>query len=113
MKYMMLIIGSLQNTDGEVSPSAEAFMEYHKAVCDAGILVDSNVLEGIDIATTVRVRGEERIVTDGPYAETREFVGGYYVLELPDLDAALEWAGRNPGARYGRIEVRPVANYGL
>jgi len=113
VKYMLLIIGFHQDDDGAESPTAEAFIEYEQTVKDAGIKVDANVLEDIAIATTVRVRNGEQLVTDGPFAETREFVGGYYVIDVPDLDAALDWATRCPGARFGRVEVRPIADYGL
>ena len=111
MNYMLLIMGS---QDVEAPPDAaqnlmQQFMEYHKSVLDAGVHVDSNVLDSFETATSVRVtEGGERLVTDGPFAETREYLGGYYILDLPDLDAAIEWAGRCPGARVGRVEVRPV-----
>jgi hypothetical protein len=61
--------------------------------------------------TTVRVANGERTVTDGPFAETREVLGGFYLFDVPDLDAALDWAARCPGARYGSIEVRPVMEF--
>jgi hypothetical protein len=116
MKYMLLIIGNQdagQVTGDTGQGLMEAFMAYHQAVCDAGIMVDSNVLESFETATSVRVSGSgERIVTDGPFAETREYLGGYYVLDLPDLDAAIDWAARCPGARAGRVEVRPVQQFG-
>ena len=113
MKYMLLIIGSqdadLVMDDKDQGVLMEAFMAYHKAVCDAGVMVDSNVLESFETATSVRVdRAGERIITDGPFAETREYLGGYYILDLPDLDTAIDWAARCPGARAWRIEVRPV-----
>ena len=68
-------------------------------------------LEGTETATTVRVRDGERVVTDGPYAETREVLGGFYLLDVPDLDAAIEWAARCPGASYGTMEVRPIHEF--
>ena len=84
-------------------------MAYHKARPDAGVMVDSNVLDSFETATSVQVdQAGERIVTDGPFAETREYLGGYYILDLPDLDAAIDWAARCPGARAWRVEVRPV-----
>jgi hypothetical protein len=58
-------------------------------------------------------RAGECIITDGPFAETREYLGGYYILDLPDLDAAIDWAGRCPGARAWRVEVRPIQEFGL
>jgi len=112
VKYMLLIIG---NQDAG-PPNAEAgqglmeaFMAYHQSVADAGIMVDSNVLDSFETATSVQVAPSgERLVTDGPFAETREYLGGYYILDLPDLDAAIDWAGRCPGSRYGRVEIRPI-----
>jgi hypothetical protein len=117
MKYMLLIIGT-QDAEGlaaETNPGLmEAFMSYHQSVREAGIMVDSNVLDSFETATSVRVdQSGERIVTDGPFAETREYLGGYYILDLPDLDAAIDWAARCPGARDGRVEVRPIQDFGL
>jgi hypothetical protein len=107
MNYMLLIIG---NQDAQPGPRLmEQFMAYHHSVIDAGIMVDSNVLDSFETATSVHVaENGERIVTDGPFAETREYVGGYYILDLPDLDAAIDWAARCPGALDGRIEIRPI-----
>lgn len=117
MKYMLLIIGS-QDADpvtGEEDQGLmEAFMAYHKAVHDAGVMVDSNVLASFETATSVQVDGTgDRIITDGPFAETREYLGGYYILDLPDLDSAIDWAERCPGARAWRVEVRPIQEFGL
>jgi hypothetical protein len=112
MQYMLLIIG---NQDTEPIPEGEQglmeqFMRYHQTVLDSGIMVGSNVLDSFESATSVQVtRDGDRIVTDGPFAETREYLGGYYILDLPDLDAAIEWAARCPGSRAGRVEIRPVA----
>jgi hypothetical protein len=111
VNYMLLIIG---NQDAEALPQGgeslmAQFMTYHQSVIDAGILVDSNVLDSFETATSVQITsGGERVVTDGPFAETREYLGGYYVLDLPDLDAAIEWAARCPGARAWRVEIRPI-----
>jgi hypothetical protein len=117
VKYMLLIIGN-QDADPMTAEEdqvlMEAFMAYHKAVCDAGVMVDSNVLDSYETATSVRVdKSGERIITDGPFAETREYLGGYYILDLPDLDSAIDWAGRCPGAKHGRIEVRPIQQFDL
>ena len=115
MKYMLLIIGSqdAEPWTGDADQSLmEAFMEYHKAVHEAGVMVESNVLDSFETATSVQVgKGGERIVTDGPFAETREFLGGYYILDLPDLDSAIDWAARCPGARAWRVEVRPIQDF--
>jgi hypothetical protein len=117
VKYMLLIIGSQDadpETNGQGQGLMEAFMAYHQAVCDAGVMVDRNVLESFETATSVQVdRAGDRIITHGPFAETREYLGGYYILDLPDLDSAIEWAARCPGARAGRIEVRPIQELGL
>ena len=117
MKYMLLIIGSQDAdpaTDDNDQGLMEAFMAYHKAVLDAGVMVDSNVLDSFETATSVQVdRAGERIITDGPFAETREYLGGYYILDLPDLDTAIDWAARCPGAGAGRIEVRPIQELAL
>ena len=112
MKYMLLIIGTQDADPADRRTSQglmEAFMAYHKAVSDAGVIVDSNVLDSFETATSVQVgTAGERIVTDGPFAETREYLGGYYILDLPDLDTAIDWAARCPGARAWRVEVRPI-----
>lgn len=111
MHYMLLIIG---NQDAPPLPEGdqslmEQFVAYHQSVVDAGIMVGSNVLDSLESATSVQVApAGERIVTDGPFAETREYLGGYYILDLPDLDAAIDWAARCPGARSRRVEIRPI-----
>jgi hypothetical protein len=78
------------------------------AMVAAGVLVDSGPLQDPSSATTLRVRDGEVVLTDGPYAEIREQLGGYYVLDCEDLDAALEWVAQIPAARYGCIEIRPL-----
>jgi hypothetical protein len=117
VKYMLLIIGT--QDAGPAGAEAgqglmEAFMAYHKSVTDAGVVVDSNVLDSFETATSVQVsQSGDRVVTDGPFAETREYLGGYYILDLPDLDTALDWAARCPGAAAHRVEVRPIQDFGL
>jgi hypothetical protein len=111
VKYLLLI-NTLSPDDVEERPTGhptvEEFMAFEKAISGAGVKLDGNALD-ISHATTVRVRVDgERVVTDGPFAETREMVGGYYLIDVPDLDAALDWAARCPGARYGTVEVRTV-----
>src|SRR5260370_24992035 len=113
---MWRIIGSQDAdrvTDEEDQGLMEAFMAYHKAVWDAGVMVDSNVLNAFETATSVQVdRAGERIITDGPFAETREYLGGYYMLDLPDLDTAIDWAARCPGARAWRVGGGPAPAVG-
>jgi hypothetical protein len=74
----------------------------------SGGFIDGNPLQATSASTTVRVRNGEQVVTDGPFAETKEQLGGYYVIEAETVDEALGWAAKIPGARYGSIEVRPV-----
>jgi hypothetical protein len=108
VKYLLLINTRSPGEPSAGEPSVEEFMAYDKAVTDAGVKVDGNALD-LGTGTTVHVRADgERVVTDGPFAETREIVGGYYLIDVPDLDAALDWAARCPGARYGTVEVRTV-----
>ena len=80
---------------------------YTKALQDAGVMVGGAGLQPPAVATTVRQRDGHRQVQDGPYAEAREQLGGYYVIDVPDLDRALEWAARCPAAASGAVEVRP------
>jgi hypothetical protein len=72
------------------------------------VMVAGDGLEGVDTATTVRERDGETVFTDGPFAETKEILGGYYLIDVPDLDAALKWAARVPNVSFGSVEVRPV-----
>lgn len=81
---------------------------YTQALIDAGVFVGGDALHPADAATTLRVRGETREIEDGPYAASKEQLGGYYLIDVPDLDAALHWAALNPAARSGAVEIRPV-----
>ena len=85
-----------------------AYRAYLQAMTDAGVLSSSQGLQPTATATTVRVVGGKPQVLDGPYAETKEQLGGFHLIDVPDLDAALAWAARCPGAGHGTIEVRPV-----
>ena len=112
MQYMLLIYG---NEAGMLAASKEAatqmtaaYMAYTEAMKKAGVLVGANRLRPTGSATSVRVADGKTNVLDGPYAETKEQLGGYYMIDVPDLDAALAWAARCPGAGYGTIEVRPI-----
>lgn len=86
----------------------ELWGAYTRALIDAGVFVGGNVLHPSHTATTLRVRGEERDIQDGPYAASKEQFGGYYIIDVPDLDTALKWAALNPAASSGAVEVRPV-----
>jgi hypothetical protein len=109
MKFMFLLYVPPEVRDEPgARASLEDWMAYGRALTEAGAHVGDNALEGLETATTVRVRDGETLVTDGPFAETKEMLGGYYVVDLPDREAAVEWAARVPNAPYGSIEVRPL-----
>jgi hypothetical protein len=86
---------------------AEPFRHYLKAMMDAGIFVGGTGLQPPETATTLRFSGERRLVQDGPYADTKEQLGGFYTIDVPDLDAALDWAARCPRVPGRVIEIRP------
>jgi hypothetical protein len=114
---MLLIHSPATDGDAEagVQCTVEDWMSFDKTVHEAGIMVDSHSLADLTTATTLRVGadGERNIVTDGPFAETREVLGGYYVIDVPDLDVALDWAARCPGSwAGGSVVVRPIADFG-
>ena len=112
MKYMMLIYETETDFAARTNENKDRFWvawrAYHKALVDAGVFVGGNALQPYSTATTVRSKGGNRQVQDGPYAETKEQLGGYIILELPSLDAALDWASRCPAAATGAVEIRPV-----
>jgi hypothetical protein len=85
------------------------WFEYTQALQDAGVLRSGEALNPAPEASTVRVRDGETLVTDGPFAETTEVLGGYYVIEVPDVETAQEWAAKIPSAPYGSVEVREIA----
>jgi hypothetical protein len=85
---------------------------YTRAMIEAGVFVSGNALHPAATATTLRLRGGVREIEDGPYAASKEQLGGYYIIDVPDLDTALAWAARNPAAGSGAVEVRPVATPG-
>jgi hypothetical protein len=109
-QYMLLIYSPAEGGPSPEEAAAEMprWMEYTQALRDAGVMVAGDALQGSDTATTVRVREGETVVTDGPFAETKEILGGYYIVDVPDLDQALSWAAKIPSAPYGSVEVRPV-----
>ncbi len=116
MKYACLIYSDEnQNVRPDSPDFAEVMVAYTKFNDDstaAGVSLGGEALEPTSTATSVRVRDGEVITTDGPFAETKEHLGGFYLLECENLDQALDWAARIPGARYGTIEVRPVSSFG-
>jgi hypothetical protein len=112
MKYILLINGSesTMNTVPTVADTgmSEEFAAYHQALVKAGVYVGGERLRPTSDATTVRVRDRKAVVLSGPYAETQEQLGGYYIIDVPNLDDAIHWAARCPSARAGSIEIRPI-----
>ena len=112
MQYMLLIFGNEAGmqaaSKAEMGQMMAAYGAYTEAMKKAGIMVAGDRLQPSAAATTVRVAEGKTKVLNGPYAETKEQLGGYYIIEAPDLDAALSWAARCPGASHGTIEVRPI-----
>jgi hypothetical protein len=114
MRYLLLIYseeptGAPDPAEGE--KVMQEYWAYSQALQEAGVVQAGEALDPSNTATTVAVKDGERIMTDGPFAETREVLGGFYLVDVPDLDAALDWAARCPGAKYGKIEVRPVMEF--
>jgi len=111
MTYMLLIytpdIGR-DRTDEEWAEMAEPFIAYNEYVKASGYYVDGAPLAELSTATTVRLRDGKRVITDGPFAETKEFLGGFYMVECPSIDQAIELAAACPAAAFGSVEVRPV-----
>jgi hypothetical protein len=108
MKYALLVHQSQEHFDLRNDKAAiAAGRAYREAVQAAGILIGGAGLDSPQSATTVTVRDGKRHVHDGPYAETKEFLAGFAIIDVPDLDAALEWAARHPAAGFASIEVRP------
>ena len=108
-QYMLLIYTPVDGPPAGTDPEQSAkWFEYTQALQDAGVHVAGEALQPVDSATTVRVRDGETQIIDGPFAETKEFLGGFYILDCPDLDTALGWAAKMPNIHYGTTEVRPV-----
>jgi hypothetical protein len=108
-QYMLLIYSPVGGPpDDQQAEPMSAWNDYTQSLQAAGALLAGDALQGTDVATTVRERDGETQITDGPFAETKEFLAGYYLLDCPDLDTALEHAGRVPNIHYGSTEVRPV-----
>lgn len=112
MKYTILVY----ETEADLNARSDAkrkdaywgaYRAYTKALTDAGVMIGGAGLQPPQLATTIRHQNGRRKVQDGPYAEAKEQLGGYYVIDVPDLDKALEWASRCPAASTGAVEVRP------
>lgn len=112
MKYILLVYEAPAEIEarqqGTDSPYVAAWRTYHRALVDAGAYLGGAPLKDVATATTVRLRDGKRQVQDGPFAEAKEQLGGFILLDLPSLDAALAWAARCPAAAHGALEVRPM-----
>ena len=112
MQYMALIYGDQDAwaafSDEEREGAYDLYRAFARDAEAAGVMAGGNELAPTRDATTVRVRNDETLVTDGPYAEVKEALGGYFLLECKSMDEALDWAARIPGAEHGAVEVRPV-----
>ncbi|MGO8992403.1 MAG: YciI family protein [Polyangiaceae bacterium] len=112
MQYMLLIYSDekqyMAQPEPELRKLGAEFMAFTKSIVDSGNLRAGDRLQPTNVATTVRVREGKTLTTHGPFAETREQLGGYYLIEAKDLDEATAIAARIPGARLGSIEVRPI-----
>ena len=112
MQYMLLIYGNeadmktMSKADGEQMYAA--YGAYTQALIKAGVMKAGDQLKPSGTATTVRIEGGKTKVLDGPYAETKEQLAGYYIIDVADADAALSWAAKCPGASMGTMEVRPI-----
>ena len=115
MRYMLLIYTdeSVYSSMSESDMQADMakWFEYDSAIKSSGAASHGEALQPTSTATTVRDDGGKPIVTDGPFAETKEQFGGYYLLDVENLDAAIEWAHKCPAARYGSVELRPVQEF--
>ncbi len=115
MQYMLLIYSDPAREPSYGTPEFEAMMGGYFALNEQmkadGTLVSGEALKGVETATSVRIKGGAVETMDGPFAETREHLGGYYVVDVPDLDSALRYAAMVPSASFGTVEVRPLMNY--
>ncbi|MEA2171491.1 MAG: hypothetical protein QOF76_4791 [Solirubrobacteraceae bacterium] len=110
MQYALLIYGDESQMENPDPDAARAMMDGYRVFgeTNAGAILGGDALKPTATATTVRVRSGERMLTDGPFAETREQFGGFYLVDVPGLDEAIELASQIPGASSGSVEVRPV-----
>jgi hypothetical protein len=112
MKYMLLMYADesivLTTPEEQQAVAQPAWFALVKEMKDAGVLLSNNGLSPVVNATTLRVREGKSLITDGPFAETHEQLGGFFLLECRDLDEALRWAEKIPHAKYGSVEIRPL-----
>ncbi|MDR2986887.1 MAG: YciI family protein [Nocardiopsaceae bacterium] len=111
MKYALLIYATPGASEGADPPGEgviDSWVDYTVAMKESGSLLAAEQLAPVDTATSVTMRSGERLLTDGPFIETKEHLLGFYLLDVPDLDTALDWAAKMPIMKYGTVEVRPV-----
>ena len=112
MKYLLLMYAEesvdSENSKEELQEAAKTWAEFRKEMSASGVLVSSGGVPDTSNVTTVRLRNEKSMITDGPFAETHEQLGGYFVIDCNDLDEAIRWAEKIPTAKYGSIEIRPL-----
>jgi hypothetical protein len=112
MKYMLLMYANETETQELTQEEAQALFQTWQALLkeakDAGVLLSNTGLSPTANATTVRVRDRQTLCTDGPFAETHEQLGGFFMLECRDIDEAIGWAAKIPHAKYGSVEIRPL-----
>jgi hypothetical protein len=115
MKYMLLLYSAADAGPTPGTPEQAAEMQewfaYTDALQQAGVLVAGDALQGVETATTVTQRDGQTLTTDGPFAETKEILGGYYLIDVDDLDAARAWSEKCPIVTYGSVEIRPLMEF--
>ena len=115
MEYLLLIYSDEKSEPQPGTPEGDshfnAYMKFSEEVQQKNLVRGSNALQDISTATTVRVRNGKTETTDGPFAETKEQLGGYYLLDCKDLDQAIEYAAKIPSAKLGSIEIRPILKF--
>ncbi len=115
MQYLLLIYSNEQieasRTPGEMDAWMGEYTAYTEALRKAGVMAGGEALHPTSAATTVRVQNGKQVTTHGPFAETKEQLGGFYLLNCNNLDEAIDWAAKCPGARIGSIELRPVMDF--
>lgn len=113
MKYALLLMGNIDDAEcgADEGPDPSEFMAFDREINDAGIVVGGFALESPETGVRVSATATDTVVTSGPFAESGEFVGGSYLIEVADIDEAIAWAKKSPGAASGHIEIRPIADY--
>lgn len=114
MRYILLIFGAEEYPDRgtrEFDQMMEAYFAFTREIRDAGVIAGGEELDSSLTSTTVRVRNGTAMLSDGPFIETKEQLGGYYIVDVANLDEALKWAAKIPGAHTGAVEVRPLIEH--